>query len=90
MEHEVERVLLTSLNNGDISPRVSLCGSKTHIDYDAMLSRGAAAKCRDDNLIMWWCSLFGDEIYLTDKGKAVVMRLFDDGTAKFLSEDTWE
>lgn len=42
---------------------------RMYIEYSALLSRSAAVRAREKHLIHWFCSVFGDEISLTPKGK---------------------
>ena len=65
-----DRVLICALT-GTIPPivRREPWRRRIRLDDDALLSRAAAAACRDEGLISWACSVFGDEIYITDAGR---------------------
>lgn len=80
------RVLLTALNrHNDVYPRLGKdFQGRTKLNYDAYLSSAVARDLEKDGKIRWFCNVFGDELSLTDIGEAEVMRLFDDGTSRFL------
>jgi hypothetical protein len=50
-------------------------GGRVALD-DALLSTHAARACRDKGWINWFCSVFGDEIYLTPLGEAEAKRRY--------------
>ena len=68
-EQQKNRVLMAAL--GRFIPPVFYTDYRGQfvVDDDIdLLSREAAAQCREDGLIHWFCSIFGDEISLTIKG----------------------
>lgn len=65
-----DRVLICALT-GEVPPvaRREPWRRRIALDDDTMLSRVAAAACREAGLIHWFCSFMGDELSLTDAGK---------------------
>lgn len=59
----------------EIPPLFSLDHRGRIFAQDKLLSLTAARRCRDRGLISWFCSFFGDEISLTEKGERVARRL---------------
>lgn len=88
LQRERERLLVTAITPyQEIFPRVSLdFRGHVHVDRNALISRQAIVDLRTEGKAHWFCSIFGDEISLTEDGRREAMGLFDDGTARFLSE----
>lgn len=94
MQRERERILLTALNDGRIFPRIAVDTfvpyrkrtpiTRIHVDHEAYLSNAAGDVCRRAGEIHWFRTIFGDEISLTNLGKAAVMKFYDDGTQRFM------
>lgn len=90
-EQQERRVLLMALNGGEIPSLIyqSFDGPPV-IDRDALLSKEAAARCREKDEITWFCSVFGDEIGLTKKGCHALLSVYDDGTQGFATVEGWD
>jgi hypothetical protein len=84
-EQQETRVLIFGLTQSIPPMRVREWwnGGRVRMDDDALLSRAAAASCREKGWTHWFCSVFGDEIYLTDAGKAEAERRHVDFLASF-------
>lgn len=74
-EQQLRRVLIQA-KEGRIAPVISLdWRGRVHFG-DELLSMEAARKAKREGLIMWWCSVFGDELRLTLAGERAYENLY--------------
>lgn len=69
LDVEETRVLICAKTD-DIPPRYSFhAGRWMTLDHRSLLSISAARRCRDKGWITWFCTVFGDELDLTEVGE---------------------
>lgn len=74
-EQQLRRVLIQA-KEGRIAPLISLdWRGRVHFG-DSLLSMEAARKAKRAGLILWWCSIFGDELRLTHEGERAYDNLY--------------
>lgn len=74
-EQQLRRVLILA-KEGRIAPLISLdWRGRIHFG-DKLLSLEAAREAKRRGLITWWCSVFGDDLYLTQAGERAYADLY--------------
>lgn len=74
-EQQLRRILIHA-KEGRIAPLIALdWRGRIHFG-DKLLSLEAARQAKRDGLILWWCSVFGDELVLTQAGERAYADLY--------------